>query len=213
MTVSKISGTTETNARLAGSALTAADAAAIRDTYQRSVARAREVLLGKIDLTIGGLENNRKSNPKKVEDSIARLKDRRARFEKSGMVPWTKETWSSSSGYLDLVAEARAELLASYAGEPVPDDVRDLIDKQVVARWKYQPGNRTITLYSSGKLNDPAGAHTWTFSKGRLSLSWKDNKAPGGYWVDRCDLAPDGLSYAGFNQTKVKISGTLIRDD
>jgi hypothetical protein len=42
-------------------------------------------------------------------------------------------------------------------------------------------------------------------------LRWQDRKAPGGVWVDTCSLAPDGLSYAGRNQIKGRVSGSLVK--
>jgi WD40 repeat protein len=182
-----------------------AAATAVRDAYERAVTKAREALLAGFDEEIKG--------PAKTASATGHLKDEKARFEKHGLVPWSEPMRSHAGAYLAAVADARTKVLAGVKGMELPADLRNLIDKQVFGRWKHQPGNGTITLYSSGRVNDPAGPHTWSFDNGVLTLRWKDPKAPGGFWVDRCNLAADGLSYSGANQNKTKISGTLVRGD
>jgi hypothetical protein len=178
---------------------------AVRDAYERAVTKAREALLAGFDEEIKG--------PAKTASAIGHLKDEKARFEKHGLVPWSEPMRSHAGAYLAAVADARAKVLAGAKGTELPAELRDLIDKQVLGRWKHQPGNGTITLYSSGRVNDSAGPHTWSFENGTLTLRWKDAKAPGGFWVDRCGLAADGLSYSGANQNKTKVSGTLVRGE
>ena len=67
---------------------------------------------------------------------------------------------------------------------PVPADLRQLFDNQVVARWIHHPANKrppsTLTFYSTGKMNSPDGDDTWAFVNGRLTLSWKNAKRPAG---------------------------------
>ena len=42
----------------------------------------------------------------------------------------------------------------AFPAADMPADLRDLVDKQVVAKWKHRPGNRDLTFYSSGKFTD-----------------------------------------------------------
>ncbi|MCE9566141.1 MAG: hypothetical protein K8U57_29315 [Planctomycetes bacterium] len=96
-------------------------------------------------------------------------------------------------------------VLLSLASETWAQD-----DAKVVAKWKHLDG--VITLYSNGKINDPAGNHTWTLTNRSLVLRWKDAKAPGGFWVDTVTISPDGQTYKGTNQLNRPISGTLVKD-
>jgi hypothetical protein len=183
------------------------DPAAVRTAYEGSVAKARERLLARLDDQIHRLEKDDKG-----QAALARLKNGRERFDKHDLVPWSEETWADTGAYLAAVRDARARVLAAYGSAELPGDLRDLLDKRVVARWVHQPGGK-VTLYSSGAVNDPTGGNTWSFENGVLTFRWKGAKAPGGYWVDTCRLAADGLSYAGANQIKTKVSGTLVTDD
>lgn len=96
-------------------------------------------------------------------------------------------------------------VMLSIVGEAPAQD-----GAEVVARWKHL-GN-TIALYSNGKINDPSGENTWSKAGTTLTFRWKDAKAPGGFWIDTCTIAPDGQSFKGTNQLKRPINGTLIKD-
>src|SRR3954447_10734756 len=75
----------------------------------------------------------------------------------------------------------------------------------VVAAWEHRvvgPDSKParMTLYSNSKINEPNGVNTWSRSGNTLTLRWKSARAPGGVWVDRCTVSPDGRSYSGRNQ-------------
>lgn len=93
---------------------------------------------------------------------------------------------------------------------PLPPEQPDGV--KVVARWRHQPGDHVNALYSNGKVNDPLGEHTWTLTNNALVFRWKDEKAPGRFWVDTCTVSPDGQTYNGTNQAQQPISGTLAND-
>src|ERR1700677_2703080 len=85
--------------------------------------------------------------------------------------------------------------------------------RQVLAQWKHEPGGAVNRLLSNGKVNDGAGNNTWSFTDDKLIFHWQPpKKTPGGFWVDTCNIAPDGLSYSGMNQKKTRVSGNLVKE-
>lgn len=85
----------------------------------------------------------------------------------------------------------------------------------ILSRWQhFVAGARRgeVILYSNGRLNDPASVSTWTRSGDQLVLTWPNPGAPGGAWVDRCTVSPDGQRYFGSNQHRSRIEGKRISD-
>jgi Sel1 repeat len=85
----------------------------------------------------------------------------------------------------------------------------------VVAVWEHRPTGpnakpATITLYSNHKIDDPDGEKTWSRKGNSLTLTFPNPKAPGGKWVARCTVAPDGKTYTGRNQVGGRSTGKLV---
>jgi hypothetical protein len=94
----------------------------------------------------------------------------------------------------------------------------------VAGRWVYRGANyevpRQMTLHHDGKIEltmdsdpnflytyDSAGRNTWTLNGTKLVLRWASRQAPGGFWIDECNLANDGFSFIGHNQHQAYRSG------
>lgn len=184
------------------------DDKAVLDDYEKAASAARERLLRQFDDHIQKLE---KAPGKGTV--VALLKDEKVRFDKHGSPSWMEVMRGDTGSYLLDLGKARSQVLDAYGSAGPPANVRERLDKQVIARWRHQPGDGVITLYSSGGVNEPRSVHNWHFGNGVLILRWKDPKAPGGYWVDTCALAADGQSYAGMNQNKTKVFGKLLREE
>lgn len=205
-----LSGPEDTRAVTATNAASA-DVATIRSGYERSVQLAHNQLLDRFDKQIDLLERStNKGGDFPAPTTAAELKKERESFEKENLVPWSKPMWKPVTDYFNLIAAARATAHTALGGGELPADMKDLLDKQVIARWRHQPHNRVITFYSSGRFGDPEGENTWSFLAGKLTLRWKDKRAPGGFFVDTCTLALDGQSYSGTNQNNVEVSGTYL---
>jgi hypothetical protein len=138
---------------------------------------------------------------------LAILKEEKQRFEKHGLIPWSEPMWKAVGEYLSSVAAARATVHAAISAADMPTDLRDLVDRQVVAHWKHRPGNKKLAFYSSGKFGDLARNNLWTFADGRLTLHWQND------FVSKCTIAPDGQSYTGTNQQNGPVSGTYLNDE
>jgi hypothetical protein len=84
---------------------------------------------------------------------------------------------------------------------------------QLDSTWKHSIANgqsAEITLYSNGTINAPDGPDTWSLKGTTLIIRWKNPEAPGGEWVDTCDVSEHGGSYSGTNQLGTGISGIRV---
>ena len=193
------------------------DAKSARESYESDAKLARTRLLGQLDQSIQAAKSNAAARKSGAAQIVERLKAERLAFVKHGAIPWSEHMRSGTERYLQAMGDARALVISSFAPSPVPDDLRELIDNEVIAKWNHQvaeqPEPSTITLYSSGKVNSPAGDDTWSYINGRLTLRRKDPKAPGGFWVDTCFVSSNGRNYEGANQLKAKCTGKLVKGD
>lgn len=79
--------------------------------------------------------------------------------------------------------------------------------------WKHTIANgqsAEIVLFSNGTINAPDGPDTWTRDGKTIVIRWKNPEAPGGAWVDTCDVSPFGGGYSGKNQLGTRISGKRL---
>jgi hypothetical protein len=116
---------------------------------------------------------------------------------------WYREAVPSLSGLEKARVEARLrEVEGDQDAEP-----------RIVAVWKHSAGRdpgHEVKLYSNGRIDAPDGRNTWSLSGSILLLNWADARAPGGKWIDRCNLSPDRRRYSGKNQRNVPIQGELV---
>ena len=81
----------------------------------------------------------------------------------------------------------------------------------VVGRWKHSVNSGKeydLTIFAEGGVNNPKGPVTWNLRGNQLTMRWPSKDAPGGVWIDRCTVSPDGKSYSGKNQKGYTIRGT-----
>jgi WD40 repeat protein len=175
--------------------------APIATSYDQALEQARGRLLAGFDKAITDLEH---SGEKAA--ALETLRKEKQRFAEHGLVPWSEPMWAGVGEYLNALAEARNAAHAAAGQDAMPDSLRDRIDKQVLAHWKHQPGNRRLAFYSSGHFGDVNRDNSWTFENGRLILHW-----PNGF-VSTCAIAADGLSYSGTNQQNRPVSGVYLAD-
>jgi serine/threonine protein kinase/WD40 repeat protein len=86
--------------------------------------------------------------------------------------------------------------------------------RTVAGRWRHSPGRpaeRTFRL--DGSINsEDRNVGSWTLDGTDLVLTWPVRGAPGGAWIDRCQLSADGRHYEGRNQVGTPISGDKITE-
>lgn len=86
-------------------------------------------------------------------------------------------------------------------------------EPQFDSTWHHSIANgpsAEITLFSNGTINAPDGPDTWTLTGKTLVIRWRNTDAPGGEWVDTCEVSADAGSYAGTNQLGTRITGTRV---
>src|SRR5262249_52969973 len=74
--------------------------------------------------------------------------------------------------------------------------------RMVPGRWQHSPGRPAETTFrpDGAILSDGHKDGSWTLDGSTLTLTWPNPQAPGGAWIDRCELSADGLRYRGRNQ-------------
>ena len=86
-------------------------------------------------------------------------------------------------------------------------------EPQLDSTWVHSIANgqsAEITLYSNGMINAPDGPDTWTLTGTNLVIRWQNPDAPGGEWIDTCEVSRHAGSYTGTNQLGTRISGKRV---
>ena len=180
--------------------------ATIRSSFEGSMQSARNRLLASFDAAIKELDGAAiNGNDKSAALAVVTLKEEKQRFERDGLIPWSRPMWKAAGEYLDSVGAAVATVHAAIAGD-MPADLRDMVDKRVVAKWRHQPGNRLLVFYAGGKFVTGGHQHSWSFADGHLTFHWQDG------FVTNSTLATDGQSYTGRNQQNRRVSGAYVDD-
>lgn len=190
--------------------------------YSKSLDDARAAMNANFDLAQKRLQtsNYDAETRSKFLEIVA---NEHKRFQESGKIPFSIVMQRARDEYLTTILAAQVRLDKAYKevidlklrqgktdeARAVRESFEKTLNIHVVARWKHRPG-RDCILYSTGRLNDPDARTTWTLSKNTLTLRWPTPSAPGGAWVDRCTIAPDGLTYNGRNQNGTTISGWYL---
>ena len=89
---------------------------------------------------------------------------------------------------------------------------------RIVSRWVHVVNRRSRNQFdfaSDGRIIAPDGGdgRTWEINGRTLIIRSRDQKAPGGAWVDKCQISADGKSYSGRSQVKAEIQGTRIETE
>lgn len=199
---------------LSAAALAEIQAARVVFTNTRNAARTK--LSADFEMALGQLKGKPLLNV---------VRDEQAHFEKNGQIPWSAPMRSATVAYLRALNDAEKELRETYSpfleqlwwahaggrAEEMRAELVALINHQVVGTWKHVPGNFTHPLYANGRVFSPdALNNSWSLNGDKVVFRWHDPKAPGGVWIDTCDLSPDGMRYNGANQNRVTISGTRV---
>lgn len=201
-----------------------ADLSKANTTYEEARNKARAELTRGFDQAIDKVGRQKLAAEERLK-MIDILKAEKERFEKKELIPWSEPMRPYLASYQRTLAAAEADLKRAYQRaidralknkaddeiERLRTDLTAALDAKVLALWKHLPGNqvRTIRLWSNGRLGED-GKSNWTYERGTLTLRFADPKAPGGFWIDVCQVSQDGTTYSGENQHKVQIGGRYI---
>jgi hypothetical protein len=198
--------------------------------YDAAVKAATEKLLKLIDA------KRLRSKARRDEEQVAILDAAEEGIERRGVLPSAVDAGlrSERTAAAEAYRAAAAKLAKRY--EAVIAELREddkPADAGVVGEeWKLLAGQLAfetepridsvwhhklangqeadITLYSDGSVNVPDGPDKWSLDGSKLTIRWKNPDAPGGEWVDTCELSQVGGSYTGKNQLGTKITGKRV---
>jgi len=198
--------------------------------YDGAIRAASASLLERID------QDLRQAKPTTDADATAGLEAARKAFVEQGSLPSMLDAGLRSArldaeaAYLDAALALRRQYDTTTAKLRKTDDseeaealVREWTllqnalelakEPQLDSTWKHSITNgpsAEISLYSNGSINAPDGPDTWSLNGTTLVIRWQNPEAPGGAWVDTCEVSPNAGSYSGTNQLGTRISGTRI---
>lgn len=166
---------------------------------------------------------------------IDQLKEAKEKFSAKGTLPLPEVLLKPVDTFENSLNGAKKELEQSFdkgisaASKMKLDEFADELTSQkktfeqsfdkrhpprIVSRWVHvvnRRGRNQFDFASDGRIIAADGAgRTWEINGRTLILRAPDRKAPGGAWVDKCQIAADGKSYRGRNQDKAEIQGTRI---
>lgn len=101
-------------------------------------------------------------------------------------------------------------------GEPINKATFDppkITAKDLEGVWRHMVdfGDESLfDLLDKGRIHASTTNATWSFKDGTLELRWPSDNAPGGAWIDKCVVAPDGKSYVGRNPNGMVIRGVKV---
>ena len=189
--------------------------------YDTAVKAGTSRLLSAIDIKV------RAARKKGDDDAVASFEAVKEAFSARGALPsicvpalGTERTTARQAYKAAAAALAKAYESALQMPEAPPElkdewrlleNMLGLVDEpQLDSVWEHVLAGReavTITFYSNGAIDSPDAPHTWVLKDGVLTIRWQNPEAPGGAWIDTCELSAHGGSYAGRNQVGTGISG------
>lgn len=205
----------------------------IRDAWERYEKAVRAASAG-LSRRIG--EAARRAKPPSDSDAAAGLEAARKGFVERGLLPslldaslrdarrdaeaaYAKAAVALRQQYDGAAARLRKDGRAEEA-EAVTQEW-DLLqnalnlaaEPQHDSTWIHSITNgpsAEITLYSNGAINAPDGPDRWNLTGTTLVIRWQNPDAPGGEWIDTCEVSRNAGSYAGANQLGTRISGKRV---
>ena len=197
------------------------------ERYDEAVRAASASLLQRIE------QDLRRATPTSHADATAGLEAAKKAFIDQGSLPSMLDAGlrnlrrDTETAYRDAARGLRQAYDTTAANLGKTDEAEAVVQEwtllqnsldlakepQLDSTWKHSITNgpsAEITLYSNGSINSPDGPDTWRLNGTTLVIRWQNPEAPGGAWVDTCDVSPHADSYSGTNQLGTRISGTRV---
>lgn len=198
--------------------------------YAESLKEADDRLLKAFDAELALV---RKQGNLKAEERlllIEKISADKAIYEKKGLLPLSSRMRPASVSYIKSVQEAKSPLSTAYdkaidhlskakddAGATAKlNEKRKLLEPKIASRWNCAgvtwKGNMTYVLYSDGtaRIETEPEIATWTIGKDVVVIRKPDARAPGGAWIETCQIDASGLTMLATNQRGGKWRGTRI---
>lgn len=204
--------------------------------YVKSVQKASAGLLKRL-APIGVKANGTQSKPSSMSDASTGKEAARRGFVEQGRLPSMLdvglrtarlEVEQAYRDAADALGQRYAKAVESLRKAGRGDEAEAIVQEwtllqhaldmatepQLDSTWQHSIENgpsAEITLYSNGTIDAPDGPDTWTLNGTKLVIRWKNTEAPGGEWIDTCEVAPHAGSYSGTNQLGTRISGKRLQ--
>jgi hypothetical protein len=112
----------------------------------------------------------------------------------------------------DLLLEATRlldeHLASTVSVEFLKENLKDFLCESNGGIWNLRVANgksSSIKFLLDGRLNTPSSGDRWFLDGRKLTLRWPNDKAPGGFWIDKLTASADGRSFEGTNQNGLPI--------
>jgi arabinan endo-1,5-alpha-L-arabinosidase len=98
-----------------------------------------------------------------------------------------------------------------WAGEAPPAEPVESKDLEGIWAHSIDFGPVSqIGLLANGQIAGPVPNALWSLKGAKLTLRWPSPQAPGGVWLEKCFISPDGQSYVGRDQSHRVVRGTKL---
>ena len=192
---------------------------------------AEETLLSSFDRKISNARSAPKLTGEEKQQLITSIEAEKSLFETIGHLPFSSVMRTETIEYLNKVQKAEIALAKIYdraveyhtkqkndeAARALVAEKNQSIEPKVAAKWTTTDPNLknrtdTLTLLSNGSVKGWVG-RTWTLDQRQLVTRWKKKDAPGGAWVDTCELSADGMHFDAKNQNGYKYSADRLTSE
>ncbi len=205
------------------------DVDAAKKAYHTALGGAQRRLIAAFGVAVKQLAVT-KMDAKERQRQINCLEIDLRAFKTKKQLPWSWSMRTAAMAYLselksatDHLANVRSYLLRRYRRPQESDkkveqllaSMEPLLAPHVIGTWscKGLSFNASFVwkLYSNGKINDPNGASTWSLEQSGMTLHIHTPQAPGGVWIDSCEIGVAGQYFKAKNQRNATYEGRLLR--
>lgn len=196
-----------------------------KEDLESKYTTAKQNLLSRFDKKIAQVRTAPKLNAEERQNLIGTIEAQKANFEKLEIIPFSPAMREEVIVYLNTVQKAEVSLSKAYdkgiefhTKQSSDDEARILLAEKrtalapkVVGVWELNfvgdnSRNWTQTLHSDGTTR----AGTWTLDRQQIVIRTPNKEAPGGAWVLKCNVSPDGMRLDITNQLGHKLEGKLL---
>lgn len=186
---------------------------------------SKQFLLDRFDKKLELTRASTKRSDEERKQLIGSLGAERALFAKQESLPFSPTMRSDLIAYFGKVKKAEAALAKAYdngieyySRKSLKDDAEGLLaEKQkalaphVVAVWALNLEGDPEHVYNRTLKSDGTTQNgSWTIDEDQIVLRSPNPQAPGGAWILKCLVKPDGRHLTATNQLGNKFEGKLL---
>ncbi|HEV3261717.1 MAG TPA: serine/threonine-protein kinase [Gemmataceae bacterium] len=196
--------------------------------YQEACKRIDRKLLAACAKEIEAVRAQHLKAEKQLQ-AIQALTTAKEAFEQDHAMPWSQRMRPAAIDYLRSLRAAASPLRQPYdraiqhytkagsltAAEELRAEKHAALAPRVVGTWACTavggPRQWSVTLYANGSANARDGSQRWELHRHGIVILSRDPAAPGGIWIDTCQVAADGFALTARNQKGFRFTAKLER--